>query len=124
MRGPGLLRRAALRAWWTAVFAFFYFRFFVRSNVEVIVEVLTPGSGLAPAVVELPLHARNTAEIAVMAHLITLTPGTLVLEAREDPPLLYVHGMHVADPEGFLAELGDLEIRLLRMARPVGEGVA
>ncbi|WP_157963845.1 Na+/H+ antiporter subunit E [Actinocorallia populi] len=123
MKAGGLLRRTVLRGRRTAAFAFFYARFFLRSNVEVVVEVITPGSGLAPAVVELRLRARTVLEVATMAHLITLSPGALVLEARADPPVLYVHGMHLADPEAFLAELGELEERLLRVMRPVGEEV-
>lgn len=120
MRAADPPRRAALRVWRTVVLVLFYTRFFLRSNVEVIVEVLTPGSGLAPAVVRLPLRSRTVLEIATMAHLISLSPGALVLEARADPPELYVHGMHVADPKGFLAELGGLEERLLGAMRPVG----
>ena len=124
MRAASLPKRAVLRAWRVAAAAFFYLRLFLRATVEVAVEVLTPGSGLAPAVVELRLHSRTMAELAAMAHLISLSPGTLVLEARAEPPVLYVHGMHAADPEEFLAELGELEERLLRAMRPVGEGAA
>ncbi len=122
MRAASLPRRAALRLWRTVLLVLFYMLFFLRSKVEVIVEVLTPGSGLAPAVVELRLHSRTVMEIATMAHLISLSPGALVLEARADPPVLYVHGMHVADPVGFLSELGELEERLLGAMRPVGKG--
>lgn len=95
---------------------------FLRANLAVAWEIVTPGSGLAPAVVRLPLRSRSPLEIVSLTHLISLTPGTLVLEVATAPPVLLVHGMHAGDPAVFLAALGGLEDRLLAVLRPAGGG--
>lgn len=122
MTGPltARLRRAARRGSRAIAFLGYFSLLFLRANLKVAWEIITPGSGLAPAVVWLPLHSRTPLEITSLAHLITLTPGTLVLEAAAAPPALLVHGMHAADPGAFRAELADLETRLLAVLRPPG----
>lgn len=115
------LRRAPLRTWRTVAFLGYYSRVFLLANLVVAREIVTPGSGLAPAVLELPLRSRTPLEIASIAHLIALTPGTLVLEVRTTPPTLFVHGMHASDPDRFLDRLTDLEERLLTVVRPAGK---
>lgn len=122
MTGPVTvrLRRAARRGMRAAAFVGYFSSVFLRANLAVAWEIITPGSGLAPAVVWLPLRSRTPAEITSLAHLITLTPGTLVLEASSAPPALLVHGMHAADPAVFLGTLADLETRLLAVLRPPG----
>lgn len=114
------LERAAVRSVRTVAFFGHYGRLFLMANLIVAWEIITPGRGLAPAIVELPLRSRTGPEIASIVHLITLTPGTLVLEVRVNPPALYVHGMHAADPNRFRAQLIDLENRLLAVLRPEG----
>ncbi|MGE5291109.1 MAG: Na+/H+ antiporter subunit E [Micromonosporaceae bacterium] len=122
MTGPvtARLRRAAHRGLQAIAFLGYFSLMFLRANLKVAREIITPGSGLAPAVVWLPLHSRTPLEITSLAHLITLTPGTLVLEARTAPPALLVHGMHAADPDAFLTALTGLENRLLGVLRPAG----
>lgn len=116
-RLPARLRGAAVRGARAAAFAGHYGVWFLHANAMVAREIVTPGSGLAPAVVGMRLRCRTPAEIALFAHLITLTPGTLVLEVRTEPPTLFVHGMHAADADRFLGELADLEDRLLTVLR-------
>lgn len=115
------LRRAAVRSAAAVAFLGHFSRLFLRANAVVAWEIITPGCGLAPAIVALRLRCRTGWETAALAHLITLTPGTLVLEVRAEPPTLYVHGMHAADADHFLDQLADLEHRLLAVLRP-GEG--
>lgn len=116
------LRRAARRGSRTAAFLGYFTLLFLRANLAVAWEIVTPGSGLAPAVVRLPLRSRTPLEIVTLAHLISLTPGTLVLEVAAEPPALLVHGMHAGDPAAFLAGLTHLEDRLLAVLRPAGGG--
>ena len=122
MTGPvtARLRRAARRGAATIAFLAYFTLLFLRANLKVAWEIITPGSALAPAVVWLSLRSRTPLEITSLAHLITLTPGTLVLEAATEPPALLVHGMHAAGPAAFHAALTALEARLLAVLRPAG----
>jgi multicomponent Na+:H+ antiporter subunit E len=73
----------------------------ILANLRVAYDVLTPGYGMRPGVVGVPLDARTDAEITLLANLITLTPGTLSLDVSSDRRVLYIHVMYIDD--------GDLE---------------
>jgi NADH:ubiquinone oxidoreductase subunit 2 (subunit N)/multisubunit Na+/H+ antiporter MnhE subunit len=103
---------AMIRPWRALAFLGHYTRLFLAANAVVAWEILRPGSGLEPAVVELRLRTRTTLEVTALAYLILLTPGTLVLEVR--PGALLVHGMHAAD---LRERLDDLQDRLLAVLR-------
>jgi len=89
----------------------------VVTNAQVTWDVLTPRSRIRPGVVALPLRCRNDAEVALLSGLITLTPGTLTLSVREDPPTMYVHGMYAPDAGRFRAELEQVQTLMLRAVR-------
>ena len=75
------------------------------SNIRVFLTVLGPFSKMSPAIVAIPLDIDSDSEITLLANMITLTPGTLSLDVSDDRRLLYVHGMHVKDVEGFKQEI-------------------
>ncbi|MEX2591090.1 MAG: Na+/H+ antiporter subunit E, partial [Chitinophagales bacterium] len=68
------------------------------SNLEIIYYVITPGLQFESAVLALPLDLKSDLEIALLANLITLTPGTLTLDISPDKKFLYFHTINV--PKG------------------------
>lgn len=114
-----LLVRIPVRTGRIVGFAGYYAWEFLKANAAVLTEILRPRPRATPAVIAVPLRCRRPVEIASMANLISLTPGTLTLEVALDPPTLYVHGMFAHDADGFLADLRVLEDRLLAAMRPV-----
>jgi multicomponent Na+:H+ antiporter subunit E len=70
----------------------------VVSALEVTVEILRPRPRRRPEVVVLPLAARSDVEIALLASMITLTPGTLALDLTEDRCGLLVHALFAHEP--------------------------
>jgi multicomponent Na+:H+ antiporter subunit E len=113
-------RATVVRAARLLAFAGHYLVLLLRASLAVALEIITPGTSLSPAIIEFPLRARTPVEVSVIAHLINLTPGTLVLEVRDRPRALYVHGMFAADLAAFRRELTDLEGRILHAIRPPG----
>jgi len=69
--GPRPLRVARFLGW--------YLGRFVRASVEVVREVVTPGTGVRPAVVRHRLRCRTDLEVASFVALVGLTPGSLVV---------------------------------------------
>lgn len=67
------------------------------ANLRVAYDVLTPRTHMRPGVIAIPLDARTDAEIALLANLITLTPGTLSLDVSADRRTLYIHAMYLDD---------------------------
>lgn len=112
------MKRSRWRAARLAAFAGSYLLWLLRANYEVAREILTPGSGLTPAVVDVPLRSQTPGEIASFTGLITLTPGTMALALNDDRTRLTVHGMHAGEPEAFRASLQEMEDRMLAAWRP------
>lgn len=82
-------------------FALFFLWELILANLRVAWEVLTPGHGMHPAIVAIPLDLKSDLEILLLANVITLTPGTLSLDVSLDKRTLYVHAMYVEDIEVF-----------------------
>jgi multicomponent Na+:H+ antiporter subunit E len=101
-------------------FAGFFLWQLVAANLRLAREVATPGLRVSAAITEVPTRCRTPLELVLFANAITLTPGTITLEADEERMVLYVHGMFVPDRDGFLASLARMEDELLRAARPRG----
>ncbi|NLU77489.1 Na+/H+ antiporter subunit E [Micromonospora sp. HNM0581] len=112
-------RRVAVRAGRVLRFAGYFALRLVQANLAVAWEILTPGCGLAPAVVRVPLRATTDTEVAAVALAVSLTPGTLTLSVRREPTAaLWVHGMYAAEPVAFRRTVAELEWRLLAALRP------
>lgn len=111
--------RVAVRVWRVGTFVLWFSWEFLLANLQVLWEIMRPHPRSAPAIVAVPLDSRTGREIVTMANLLTLTPGTLTLEVALDPPTLYVHGMFASDAAAFVAELQEMEARMLAALRPV-----
>ena len=88
----------------------------VVTNVAVAKEVLLPASrsDIRTAVVAIPLKTRSGRLATIIANAITLTPGTLTVDARGRPAVLFVHVLSFADVDRTREEVADLERRVVR----------
>ena len=71
----------------------------VKSNLSVLKVILSPKLNLRPGIFALETELEKEWEITILSNLITLTPGTLVLEVSEDNKTLYIHAMDIDDVE-------------------------
>lgn len=95
--------------------AVMFFYELMASAVRVALVVIRPniGAALRPAIVAVPLGVKSDAEIALLANLITLTPGTLSIDVSEDRSVLYVHALTLNSSEALIAEIaGGFEARV------------
>jgi len=81
-----------------SLLAFFLWELAV-ANLRVAAAVLGPSHLVRPGIVAVPLDVTSDAGIALLANLITLTPGTLSLDVSADRRFLYVHCLAVDDPD-------------------------
>mgnify|MGYP000042662149 CR=1 FL=1 len=93
------------------------------ANLRVAVAVLGSPKKLRPQLIEVPLKDLTDVELAVLASLVTLTPGTVALDVTPSRSHLIVHLLHCDDPGAEIREIKEnFEGRLLRVTR--GEAVA
>lgn len=90
----------------------------LEANLVVAWEVVTPGSRINQGIVAVPLSGASDVVITGLANAISLTPGTLTLEARRDPPTLYIHVLHLRSVEATRREVLYLELLLMRAVAP------
>lgn len=91
--------RAALRL------ALVVLRDIVVSNVDVARRVLGPESAIHPGFVEVPLDLASERGIALLAAIVTLTPGTLTCDVAADRSRLLVHALHLTDGAALVADI-------------------
>lgn len=77
----------------------------IIANFRVAWDVLTPNDNLRAGVVAVPLDVKGDLGVTLVANLITLTPGTVTLDVSDDGSYLYVHTMHLEDPDDFRREI-------------------
>jgi len=99
-------------------FTVFFVMELILANLRMAADVVTPTHYMRPRVLALPLDAATDVEITALAHLISLTPGTLSLDVSSDRQLLYIHAMYAPDADRVRRDIkGGFERRLLALIR-------
>lgn len=89
----------------TSLAVLFLYELFM-SAIRVFRLVLTPDlSTLEPGFVAYPLTVDRDFEISLLANLITLTPGTLSVDVSDNRRTLYIHAIHVPDPDALREDI-------------------
>ncbi|MFC3196412.1 Na+/H+ antiporter subunit E [Parapedobacter deserti] len=98
---------------------FLYFLYqLIRANIQVAYDIVTPNFYMRPGIVKYPMNARSEIEINLLSTVISLTPGTLIIDVSEDQKVLYIHVMYLKDKEQFIQQIKDgFERRLLEILR-------
>lgn len=86
----------------------------VKASAVVAWEVVTPRNVLRQGIVAAPLRTRSPALTTLIANSVSLTPGTLTLEVREEPPTLFIHILHLRSIEDVREDIRHLEDLALR----------
>ena len=118
-----LSRNSEDRRYFTIVFKIIGFFFFflwemLKANWQVAYEVMTSNLHMKPGIVKIELEAKTDLEITLLSNLISLTPGTLVIDVSDDRKVMYVHGMYLEDKAKFIESIKTgLEKPLLNIMR-------
>ncbi len=86
----------------------------VQATTIVAWEIITPGSRINQGVICIEALGASDALVTLVANFITLTPGTLTLEVRDDPKRLFVHVLHLHDIEAVRRDVQELEALAIR----------
>jgi multicomponent K+:H+ antiporter subunit E len=77
----------------------------ILANITVARLVLGPLSRMRPGYLEVPLDLTDRHSIALLASIITLTPGTVSIALAPDRSSLLVHALDVGDPDEAVATI-------------------
>ena len=107
-----------LKSWRLVTFTIFFMKELVIANVRMAYYTLSPLNRMKPGFVGIPLEDLTDSELVILSNLVTLTPGTLCTHLSLDRSVLYVHFMHVDDPDKLRREIKDsFERRMLELTR-------
>lgn len=107
-------RRPRIRPLAIARFAGYVLYKALESNVVVTREILTRGSNVHTGVLAVPLPGCSDGLVTLISNTIALTPGTMALEATQEPTVLYVHVLHLYDVDAARRELHQLAVMAYR----------
>jgi multicomponent Na+:H+ antiporter subunit E len=79
---------------WAFVYAFVLAAYVIQANFEVAYRVLHPAMPIRPGIVKIKTRLRRPSSRAALCNSITLTPGTLAVDIRDDGTMM-VHWIYV-----------------------------
>ncbi|MDP5209771.1 Na+/H+ antiporter subunit E [Microbulbifer sp. 2205BS26-8] len=79
----------------------FFLQELILSSLRAAWEIFSPTLKSRPMIVRIPLEIHERNQIFVLINLISLTPGTMVLDISPDNSTLIVHTMFVDNPDSF-----------------------
>lgn len=94
----------------------------LRSTVTVAGQVLSAGPQPPSGIIAVSLPSATPALLTLITNAIGLTPGTLVVAIDDDPCVLYVHVLRLADETAARREIRHLELLTLRAFGPPDAG--
>ncbi len=109
---PYVKRRGGFFRWlWSAGRLFVYYTWhWLKGNAEMARLMLRRDmSKITPGVLKFPLRVRQPGQVALLANLITVTPGSYTLEVSDDWDVLYLHLIDASDAEAALGPIRHIE---------------
>ncbi|MEK4423700.1 Na+/H+ antiporter subunit E [Solibacillus sp. FSL K6-1523] len=90
----------------------------VLSSLSVLKQILQPQLNITPGIFTYETRLRGDWEITVLALLLTLTPGSVVMEVSEDGSVFYIHAMDIEESkETVLKSIGKFEQAILEVSQ-------
>ncbi len=90
----------------------------IIANFHVAYDVITPKYFFTPGIIKYKMEAKSDIEINLLSTVISLTPGTTVLDISDDNTTLFIHVMYLKTAEAFEDDLRNgFEKKLLEILR-------
>lgn len=90
----------------------------IKANIDVIKVVVKPHLDNQPGIIAVDTNLETEIEIATLAALITLTPGTVSMDFSADGKTIFVHALDVDDRDKMVADIkGSFEKAIMEVTR-------
>ncbi len=87
------------RVWAIIKLIMLFFKELILANFQVLYLILQPKMPIKPAIFALNTVLERDWEITLLSNLITLTPGTLVIDISPDSKTIYIHALNYEDAD-------------------------
>ncbi|MBD7907397.1 Na+/H+ antiporter subunit E [Sporosarcina gallistercoris] len=111
--------RFYLRRVYAVVRLFFIFVWeLIQSSTVVLRQILSPRLKIEPGIFKYETILRSDVEITMLSMLLTLTPGSVVMEVTPESDALYIHAMDVQESrDGLIKQLKNFEKAIMEVTR-------
>lgn len=87
------------RFWAVIKLTILFIKELTLSNFSVLMLIIKPKMPIRPAIFAMPTVLEKDWEITLLSSLITLTPGTIVIDISDDNKTLYIHSIDFDNKE-------------------------
>jgi len=84
-----------INPYWLGVYILVLIKQLIISNIQIAIRTLSPDMKLSPAIVAVKTELQNDWKKLLLANSITLTPGTLTLDVKDN--IFYIHVIEFRD---------------------------
>ena len=90
----------------------------ILSSISVLRQILTPNLTITPGIFTYETKLQGGWQITALALLLTLTPGSVVMEISEEGDVFYIHAMDVeTTKEEVLRSIGKFERAIMEVTK-------
>lgn len=96
-------------------FTLFFLRKLVEANIFIAKDLLTPGLLVHPDYVPVKVILNKDYQILLLANLISMTPGSLVVDVAPDRKEILVHSMYASNKSKVTEEIDEFQIKIKKL---------
>jgi len=98
------------------IFSFigFYLLKLIQSNVYIAYDILSPKMSTNPGLIEVPLTLKSDFGLLLFSNLLSMTPGTLVMDIYENRKIALVHVLYLTSSAEILNEINEIQDKIGR----------
>lgn len=90
----------------------------IISSMSVLRQILTPNLKITPGIFTYKTELTGDYEVTALALLLTLTPGSVVMEVSEEGNMFYIHAMDIEESkEAVIRSIGKFEQAIMEVTR-------
>lgn len=106
------------RLYSTLKLIFIFISELTQSSIIVLKQILSPRLKIKPGIFKYETVLKSDVEVTMLSLLLTLTPGSVVMEVSPEGNVLYIHAMDVEQSkDALLSQLGNFEKAIMEVTR-------
>ena len=106
------------RLYATIKLLFIFISELTKSSIVVLKQILSPRLKIKPGIFKYETVLESDWEVTMLSLLLTLTPGSVVMEVSPEGNVLYIHAMDVEQSrDGLLMQLHNFERAIMEVTR-------
>ncbi len=96
-------------------FVLFFLKKLVEANLFIAKDLLSPGLLIQPDYINVKVLLDRDYQILLLANLISMTPGSLVVDVAPNRKEILVHSMYASDKSKVIEEIDEFQVKIKQL---------